>query len=224
MNRWFNVSRWSLVCVATLLGNVVLSEHLAAQSGIRESLERLDKNQDGMIERDEITPLARPYLERIMRALRMSIDRPNEIDKLQEAARVYSALQNGVKGSDVRPEGESSVKPFGTDPDQPLVPIGVPWIVGQCRFEDSGCFTVLTDTLVDHPQIVQNRGILEHFVAASQFTHSFVITAQPMKREPHQTSHLSDLRMVSSASHARFEGLHRSVILLEPNPHPGQGQ
>ncbi|MDP6060467.1 MAG: calcium sensor EFh, partial [Pirellulaceae bacterium] len=104
------------------MGNVVLSEHLAAQSGIRESLERLDKNQDGMIERDEITPLARPYLERIMRALRMSIDRPNEIDKLQEAARVYSALQNGVKGSDVRPEGESSVKPFGTDPDQPLVP------------------------------------------------------------------------------------------------------
>ncbi|MDP6553511.1 MAG: calcium sensor EFh, partial [Pirellulaceae bacterium] len=52
----------------------------------------------------------------------MSIDRPNEIDKLQEAARAYSALQNGVKGSDVRPEGESSVKPFGTDPDQPLVP------------------------------------------------------------------------------------------------------
>jgi subtilisin-like proprotein convertase family protein len=105
-----------------LLGNVVLSKHLAAQSGIRESLERLDKNQDGMIERDEITPLARPYLERITRALRMSIDRPNEIDKLQEAARAYSALQNGVKGSDVRPEGESSVKPFGTDPDQPLVP------------------------------------------------------------------------------------------------------
>jgi subtilisin-like proprotein convertase family protein len=122
MNRCLTVLRWSLVCVVILSGNSFVGDQLFAQSGLRESLERLDTNQDGRIDPDEITPLARPYLERIMRARRMPIDRPNEIDKLQEAARAYSALKNGVSGRDVRPEGESTVKTFGTDPGQPLVP------------------------------------------------------------------------------------------------------
>ena len=122
MNRWFDVSRWSLVCLATIVSSLLLSQPLAAQSGIRESLERLDKNNDGVIERNEITPLARPYLERILRARRMSIDRPNDIDKIQEAARSYAAQQNGARDSNVRPKGESSIRPFGTDRGQPLIP------------------------------------------------------------------------------------------------------
>jgi subtilisin-like proprotein convertase family protein/Ca2+-binding EF-hand superfamily protein len=122
MNQWFYVSRWSVVCLGTVVCSLLLGEHLAAQSGIRESLERLDKNNDGVIERDEITPLARPYLERILRARRMSIDRPNDIDKIQEAARSYAAQQNGSRDSNVRPQGESNIKPFGTDRGQPLIP------------------------------------------------------------------------------------------------------
>ncbi len=122
MTRRLMVLPWLLVWPASLATLANWNAPACAQSGLREALERLDKNQDGTIEPDEITPLARPYLERIMRARRMSIDRPNEIDKLQEAARAYSALRNGVSGRDVNPEGESSVKPFGPDPDQPLVP------------------------------------------------------------------------------------------------------
>lgn len=92
------------------------------QSGLRESLERLDVDGDGEVEPEEITPLARPYLERITRAARMSIDRDNDIEDLQEAARRYHAQKNGASGRDVKPAGESTVKPFGMDDDEPLVP------------------------------------------------------------------------------------------------------
>lgn len=122
MIRCFTVLRWSLVCVAALLGNSLSSHQLYAQAGLRESLERLDTNQNGEIEPDEITPLARPYLERIMRERRMPIERPNDIERLLDAARIYYAVRNGISGRDVRPEGEDSVIPFGPKPNEPLVP------------------------------------------------------------------------------------------------------
>ncbi len=127
MVRSITTLRWSLVCAAILLGNSFLANQLHAQAGLRESLERLDRNQDGAIAPDEITPLSRPYLERITKARRMSIDRPNQIDKLQEAARIYYALRNGVAGKHIVPESKSSVLPFGPEPDEPLVPeFGLP--------------------------------------------------------------------------------------------------
>lgn len=112
----------SLPCLAAFVLVALWSGRAYGQAGLRESLERLDTNNNGEIEPDEITPLARPYLERITQVRRMSLDRPNPIDKLQEAARIYYALQNGVAGKDVRPEGQGSVRPFGPDPDEPLVP------------------------------------------------------------------------------------------------------
>ena len=102
--------------------NVFCNHQVYGQAGLRESLERLDRDEDGNISPDEITPLARPYLERVAKARRISLDRPNPIDKWQEAARIYHAFQNGVAGSRVSPEGESSVKAFGPTPDEPLVP------------------------------------------------------------------------------------------------------
>ncbi|TWT84838.1 EF hand [Planctomycetes bacterium CA13] len=96
---------------------------VTAQSGLRDSLDRLDTNGNGLIEPNEVTPLARPYLERITRARRMSLDRPNPIDKLQEAARIYFALQNGVSRREVELGTQSgTVLPFGPDPGEPLVP------------------------------------------------------------------------------------------------------
>lgn len=92
------------------------------QSGLRQSLERLDRNGDGEIEPHEITPLARPYLERITSAKRMSLDKANRIDELQEAARIYHAFQNGVAGKDVEPERTSAVRPFGVMREQAVVP------------------------------------------------------------------------------------------------------
>ncbi|MEO2011180.1 MAG: proprotein convertase P-domain-containing protein [Pirellulaceae bacterium] len=129
MNRRDALLRWSVACMALLLANACLTERVCGQAGLRKSLERLDTNGDGVIDPDEITPLARPYLEQIVRSRRMSLDRPNEIEKLQEAARVHSALRNGVSGRDVRPEGENSIKPFGAVDGVALVPeFGLPVI------------------------------------------------------------------------------------------------
>ncbi|MEO1524353.1 MAG: proprotein convertase P-domain-containing protein [Planctomycetota bacterium] len=94
----------------------------SAQGGLRESLELLDRNENDIIEPEEITPLARPYLERIARAHRVSLDRPNPIGKYQEAARVYYAKQNGVRGEDVDPDEERNVRSFRPRDDDPIVP------------------------------------------------------------------------------------------------------
>jgi Ca2+-binding EF-hand superfamily protein len=111
------------------LGHSLLSDQLYAQAGLRESLERLDRDQDGEISPDEITPRARPYLERIAKTRRMSLDRSNDIEKWQEAARIYYALQNGARGQEIDPEPESSVMPFGPKPGEPLVPeFGLPQV------------------------------------------------------------------------------------------------
>ncbi len=112
-----------LPCAIVLLCSGLLSETAFGQAGLRESLERLDRNQNGMLDPGEITTLARPYLERITRERRLDLDRPIEIHKLQEAARIYYALANGVAGERVRPKGGGTVVPFGPDEDQPLVPV-----------------------------------------------------------------------------------------------------
>ncbi len=95
---------------------------LHAQSGLRASLERLDRNGDGEIEPDEITPLARPYLERIYQGRRLSLERSHPISAIQEAARTYHALQNGIEDERVRPSERGTILPFGSDPDVPVVP------------------------------------------------------------------------------------------------------
>lgn len=111
-----------LLSLPLMLFGVLSIQPAYGQAGLREALERLDVDGDGEVEPEEITPLARPFLEQITRSSRMSIDRDNDIEDLQEAARRYHAQKNGVSGRRVRATGESSVKPFGPDPDSPLVP------------------------------------------------------------------------------------------------------
>lgn len=122
MNPLFSICKWSITSAVLLASTLSGTCMLFGQSGLRESLERLDTDEDGQIDPDEITPLARPYLERIANARRMSLDRSNDIEKFQEAARIYSALTNGVYGRSTEAEGRSAIQPFGPDPDQPLVP------------------------------------------------------------------------------------------------------
>ena len=97
----------SITLAVLLVGSACQSNQLYAQAGLRESLEQLDINGDGRIEPREITPLARPYLERICRERRIGLNEPVEIDRLQEAARVYYALKNGVAGNNVRPQSRA---------------------------------------------------------------------------------------------------------------------
>ncbi len=116
--------RWSLSLIA--LGYVCLGS-ANAQSGLRESLEKLDRNENGKIEPEEITPLARPYLERVARARRMSLDRDNDIEEWQEASRIYFALQNGISDREVDFEDRRTVKRFGTRRSEVMVPeFGLP--------------------------------------------------------------------------------------------------
>ena len=121
-----------LLCGSVLLFSLQLNTRLYAQAGLLESLQRLDTNNNGEIDPDEVTPLARPYLERITSVRSrssLSLDRSIEIERLQEAARIYYSTNNGSSGRDVEPEGESTVKPFGPDPRQPMVPdFGLPEI------------------------------------------------------------------------------------------------
>lgn len=95
---------------------------LYAQSGLRASLEQLDRNGNGEIEPSEITPLARPYLERIYKGRRLSLDRAHPISVIQEAARTYHAMQNGIEDARVRPSERGTILPFGSDPNAPVVP------------------------------------------------------------------------------------------------------
>lgn len=114
-------------CVLFVLCFAATPDSALAQGGLRESLELLDRNDNEILEPEEITPLARPYLERIARSHRLSVDRPNPIAKYQEAARVYYAKQNGVTGKDIDPEKERSVRSFRPRDKDPIIPeFGLP--------------------------------------------------------------------------------------------------
>ena len=57
----------------------------------------------------------------------MSLDRSNDVEEFQEAARIYHALKNGVSGRGVEYEGEKNVKSFRPARDDVLVPeFGLP--------------------------------------------------------------------------------------------------
>jgi subtilisin-like proprotein convertase family protein/Ca2+-binding EF-hand superfamily protein len=98
---------------AAVLFLLTATQQANAQAGLREALEKLDRNENGLIEPEEVTPLARPYLERVLKQRRMGLERPVAIDRIQESARIYHAIQNGVSGQDIRPEPENKIKGFG---------------------------------------------------------------------------------------------------------------
>ena len=126
MYPFSNRATWSILLLFCCLGRAT---PVHGQAGLRESLERLDRNNDGVIDPDEITPLARPYFEQLSRSgsrrVRLDLDRPNEISKLQEIARQYHAVRNGVTDDTrvrVGRTGENTLLPIGPQDDQPLVP------------------------------------------------------------------------------------------------------
>ena len=112
--------------------SVVSAKESVAQSGLLEALEKLDTNDNKHIDPQEITSLARPYLERIGRR-RGGFDlyRPIPIQRIRDAARLYYSEKNGSNGRDVRPEIQPTVKPFGPERDEPIVP---GFGIGKIRF------------------------------------------------------------------------------------------
>lgn len=109
-------------CVFAGIAIVSLPAPAFGQAGLRESLERLDVNKNGEIDPEEVTPLSRPYLERIT-ANRLYIGRKSvEIEDIQEAARRYYSQRNGSSGRDVRPDPDDGIKKFGPRNDERVVP------------------------------------------------------------------------------------------------------
>ncbi|MEM9645678.1 MAG: proprotein convertase P-domain-containing protein, partial [Planctomycetota bacterium] len=92
------------------------------QAGLRSTLEKLDTNDNGKIDPDEITALSRPYLERVYRQKRLSTNRAQDIAEIQEASRIYHAIQNGVAGERVRVEEGGGIRGFEPSSDQEIVP------------------------------------------------------------------------------------------------------
>ena len=81
-----------------------------------------------MIDPHEITKLARPYFEKLTSeksgGSRIRLDRPNTIDRIIDAARVYSATANGAVRGRKQPDSENKTGliPFGARKGEPIVP------------------------------------------------------------------------------------------------------
>lgn len=117
-----NLKLWRVGVWAILALSWGSAELVWGQAGLREALQKLDRDGDGDVEPHEITPQARPFLERIARGRRLSLDRDNRIEEWQEAARIYFAMQNGASDESIQVQANSTIRGFGTEEDQPLIP------------------------------------------------------------------------------------------------------
>lgn len=118
MRRRTQAQYFALLAI-TVLG---MNASVHAQSGLRETLERMDKDGNGRIDPEEITPLARPYLERVAERRRLSLNRSNSIEALQRESRIYHAMQNGSSDEDIRVRKDYRIRDFEPDDDDMLIP------------------------------------------------------------------------------------------------------
>ena len=119
--------RSSTICFAALILALSVNDNqVFGQAGLRDALAKMDRNENGHIDPDEVTPLSRPFLERILqnrnRWWENPFREPIRIERILDAARRHYAQANGVDGRDVQPRGENSVREFGIDEDQPIIP------------------------------------------------------------------------------------------------------
>ncbi|TWU67700.1 proprotein convertase P-domain-containing protein [Crateriforma conspicua] len=114
------------VCVsafAVLAFSFAMAPNAAnGQAGFREALEKLDRDDNGKIDPDEITALARPYLEKVYAQRRLPMNKPQDIERIQEASRIYHAIQNGVAGERVRLDSAPRIRDFEPDDEQEIIP------------------------------------------------------------------------------------------------------
>ena len=117
---------WSIWVAMLLLAVGVDCNQAYGQAGLRDALRKLDRNENGHIDPEEVTPLSRPFLERMLQSKSRWWDNPFRdsirIERILDAARRHYAEANGVDGRDVQPRGENSVRPFGIAEDQHIVP------------------------------------------------------------------------------------------------------
>ncbi|RCS53914.1 calcium sensor EFh [Bremerella cremea] len=89
-----------------------------------EWIRRFDDDRNGYVEPDEISERGRRYLEEIAVPYGISLSRPNSVEKLEQAARLHAQRRNGSSSATARTSSgdEPTMKGFGIDPDQKLIP------------------------------------------------------------------------------------------------------
>lgn len=97
----------------------VFANQASAQA---EWIYRLDDNDNGFIEPDEISSRARPYFERFARENGINLSRPNSIRRLEYAARRYFERRGDNDSDNIEPEVKGNIRGFGIQPDATLVP------------------------------------------------------------------------------------------------------
>lgn len=127
------------LAIAVLASFACAAGNAFAQADLRESLKRLDRNDNDQIEPEEITALARPYLENVAKASRMSLSKTYPIERYQKAARLYFATKNGVIDTRIDPDTipETGMIEFGKMPDEPYIAgFGLPLEAGYPVIDD----------------------------------------------------------------------------------------
>lgn len=100
---------------------------VAIMSGVSfgqgEWIHRIDDDNNGYIEPDEISERGRRYLEEFAIPYGLSLSRPNSVKKLEQAARLHAARRDRDKDATLPPAREpEGMKGFGVDPEKPLIP------------------------------------------------------------------------------------------------------
>jgi len=87
-----------------------------------EWIHRIDDDNNGWIEPDEISDRGRRYLEEFAVPYGLSLSRPQKVEKLEQAARLHAARESSSsprRGTTAEPSG---IRGFNIDDDQTLVP------------------------------------------------------------------------------------------------------
>lgn len=106
-----------------LITCIIVSLLSGVSFGQGEWIRRIDDDNNGYIEPDEISDRGRRYLEEFAVPYGLSLSRPNSVKKLEQAARLHAARRDRDGSSGIPPAAnDSGMKGFGVDPDKPLVP------------------------------------------------------------------------------------------------------
>lgn len=93
----------------------------AADFGPAASVRRLDRDQDGYIEPEELNDRQRRFLDPIVEERGMDLSRRNSVAKLDRAVERYYEYQEARRSRNIDVEDGASVKGFEPSEDQPLV-------------------------------------------------------------------------------------------------------
>lgn len=111
-------TRFSLL-ILVIVSSLAVADRAAAQA---EWIYRLDDNENGFVEPNEISERARPYFEKFARESGISLTRPNSVRRLEFAARRYFERQGNNDSDRIDATPGGSIRGFDIDAESAVVP------------------------------------------------------------------------------------------------------